>query len=474
MPIQRIRRIQDSVHGLMEFYGVESQIIDLLATPELQRLRRVRQLGLGLLVFPAAEHTRFAHALGSAFVAVRFGRELQHRSRAIFVDELAMDESSTRDLAIAALCHDLGHGPLSHAWEREIIGEGFPRDKWCQTLGLDAADPRINDLKWHEMVAHGLLAWTDGRLHRLLESIEPNLTLRIRNLLLGDYFLPYVPRLISSDVDVDRCDFIRRDAHQTGVAYGRYDLNWLISTSALGEAGDESAQGIVFGFDERKAVRVVEQFLIARRAMYDTVYHHKTVRCAEGMIAVFLKRIGSVVRRGVQMPTSDVIEPLMRVVGGQAVGPEDILRLDDFALSVLVETVAQTDRGDRTARDLAQRLRARHLFKQIRVSSDAATEFLKIDGARAQLYDLIAPHVHGCKPEYYLVEDVVAFSMMASKPRNKVYLVNGDGSAVAAADHPAFELYKSQKLRALRLFTVAEAREDIERHIAAMVSGHSG
>src|ERR1044071_5263979 len=244
MPLHQIRRIQDSVHGLMEFYGLESRIVDLLATPELQRLRRIRQLGLGLLVFPAAEHSRLAHSIGASFVAVRFGRELQHRTRSLFIDELAMDEAATRDLATAAL---------------------------CQALGLDWTDVRLHALKWHELVGQGLLAWEHGSLHRLLEADEAGLSRRIRELILGKYYLPYVPRLISGDVDVDRCDFVKRDAHQTGVAYGRYDLDWLISTATIGEAGDSTFGGVVVGFEERKAIRVVEQFLIARRAMYDTV-----------------------------------------------------------------------------------------------------------------------------------------------------------------------------------------------------------
>src|SRR5579863_6671524 len=125
MPKGPVQRIQDSVHGLMEFRGMETLVIDILRTPELQRLRRIRQLGLAHLVYPGAEHSRLVHSLGAAWLAIKFGRQLADTSRDFLVDSFCPGESATRDLAIAALCHDLGHGPLSHAWEREMVGEKY-------------------------------------------------------------------------------------------------------------------------------------------------------------------------------------------------------------------------------------------------------------------------------------------------------------------------------------------------------------
>ena len=103
-------------------------------------------------------------------------------------------------------------------------------------------------------------------------------------MLRGSHFVPYLPKLLSSDVDIDRADFVLRDAFQTGVAYGRFDLNWLISTCTIGET---ITNELVVGFDGTKALRAVEQLLIARRSLYRTVYFHKTVRSAEGMVAMF-------------------------------------------------------------------------------------------------------------------------------------------------------------------------------------------
>src|SRR5579862_3727203 len=134
MPKAGVQRIQDPVHGLMEFRGMETLVIDILRTPEIQRLRRVRQLGLAHLVFPGAEHSRLVHSLGAAWLAIRFGRQLAESSGSVLTDVLLPNSSSIRDLAIAALCHDLGHGPLSHAWEREVITSSWDYEAWAKKL----------------------------------------------------------------------------------------------------------------------------------------------------------------------------------------------------------------------------------------------------------------------------------------------------------------------------------------------------
>jgi HD superfamily phosphohydrolase len=118
----------------MEFRGMESFAIEALASPELQRLRRIRHLGLVHLVFPGAEHSRFAHSLGAAHVMSRFANSLADAR--YLPDSLKPDEGLVRDLVLAALCHDLGHGPLSHAWEQRIVKD-FDRDSWLLSLGVE-------------------------------------------------------------------------------------------------------------------------------------------------------------------------------------------------------------------------------------------------------------------------------------------------------------------------------------------------
>lgn len=194
------------------------------------------------------------------------------------MDTFCPTASAVRDLAIAALCHDLGHGPLSHAWEREMVGEKYDFDTWSRKLGIGENQRRyLRGAKWHELVGSALLLWPEGQLHRILERNETSSSERIRHMLRGRYYLQYLPGILSGDIDVDRADFLKRDTHQSGVAYGRYDLDWLVSTLTIGR---NDRGELVTGFDRRKSVRVVEQFLIARQALYETVYHHRTIRSA--------------------------------------------------------------------------------------------------------------------------------------------------------------------------------------------------
>ena len=464
MAARSVERVQDSVHGLMEFRGLEAVVVEVLRTPELQRLRRVRQLGMAHYVFPGAEHSRLTHSLGSAHLAIRFGNQLRIEAPKFFVPALVLDESAIADFALAALCHDLGHGPLSHAWEREVIGEDFDREQWSRALGLDSRDTLIQNKKWHEVVGQGLLAWPDGQLHRLLESHEVGTALRIRQMLGGEYYLPYLPRLLSGDIDVDRADFIMRDAHCTGVAYGRFDLNWLISTCTFGRASDMGGEWVV-GFEERKAVRVIEQFLIARRALYDTVYHHKTVRCIEGMVALLLRRLREVLEgdsaiRGV----SEFVEPMIDMMRGEALSPSKLMQVDDFYLSVLIDTIANDLIRDDVSVDLARRIQARDLFRQVPVESKRIGEFLAAPERREEMYEAIQPFVPGSS-EFYVIVDNSETKMFSEPLSECSLLVDSYGRASAIRDHPSLIGYRNGQAAQWRIFTVRQAVENVARVI---------
>lgn len=251
---------------------------------------------------------------------------------------------------MAALSHDLGHGPLSHAWEREVIGEQFDRARLLKTLEIpENVHPLLEGKPWHEITTAGLLLWSDGELHQLLEDYSQGSALRVVRLLHGNYWLEYLPRILSSEVDVDRADYLRRDTHQTGVAYGRYDLDWLVSTATVGETKDGEW---VVGFDSRKAPRVIEQFLVARIALYETVYCHKTVRAAEGMVKNMLRRLKETISAGGPVPKG----PFAKSISGDPLSQEEVLSLDDFSLFVLTQELPGIQGIDPIVKDLSQRI----------------------------------------------------------------------------------------------------------------------
>jgi uncharacterized protein len=457
MPKNRIERIQDNVHGLMEFQDTETLVIEVLHTPEIQRLRRIKQLGLVNLVFPGAEHSRFIHSLGTAHLAIQFAKQIRSRCHDDYSQFFIPNNEVIRDFAIAALCHDLGHGPLSHMWEREIIGENYNHVLWIKKFGLKEEDFSSKP-KWHELVGQALLAWEDGQLHKLLESHDKNFSERLRLLLRSRYFMPYIPNLLMGDIDVDRADYIKRDSLQTGVAYGNYDLGWLISTCTLGVL-DKSQ--LVIGFEEKKGLRVVEQFLEGRKALYDTVYHHKTVRSGEGMVGLFLKRLKDVLNKNSGFQgTNKFIEPIKKIVGNEALDIWELLNLDDYFLWSLVNS--QTNSPDLTLEDLSQRILSRTLFKQVNCSSEKIEKHLNKNG-ESKIIECIRPYCKG-EPEYYLVNEKKEFDTIQEKKGNWSYLINQYGEATPFVHHPILKNLIST-IKENRLFTLYEAAEDVKKMI---------
>lgn len=462
MPRYRIQRVQDSVHGLMEFHGMETIVIDVLRTPELQRLRRIRQLGLGHFVFPGAEHSRLVHSLGTSYLAAKFAKQIAYACEGFLDESFHPKSSEIRDIAIAALCHDLGHGPLSHAFEREIVGEAYDFDLWINKLGLTEIKADLRGSKWHEIIGHALLLWKDGQLHRLLEQSETGFSKRISSLLQGKYYLTYLPRLLNSDIDVDRADFLLRDTRQCGVTYGEYNLNWLISTCTIGKR----LSNLVIGFDKRKALRIVEQFLVARRALYETVYYHKTVRSAEGMVRLFLRRLKQILKDdSARLKVVDIVKPLVKVISGDALSPEEVLSLDDFSLWVLIENIAKQNNIDDTLTDLAQRIIARDLFKIVPCDHKKVNNFIRKNGGYEKIHNAIKPYCRG-KIDSYLHVDELKFSMFLEDNNHMSFFIDENRDATPIRDHESLriQLIPPQE-DIVRLYTLREAVDAVRKLI---------
>jgi len=439
---------------------METSVVEVLRAKELQRLRKIRQLGLAHLVFPGAEHSRLVHSLGAAYLAVRFARQLSHATSEFLIPTLRPSESSVRDLAVAALCHDLGHGPLSHVWEKNVIGEDFDRRAWANALGVDISDSDLQQRKWHELVGQALLAWPEGELHRILENQELNSSDRIRQLLMGHYYIPYLARLLSSDVDLDRADFLLRDAHQTGAVYGRFDLNWLLSTATVGET---PLGRLTVGFDSRKAPPVIEQFLVARRAMYHTVYLHKTVRAAEAMMSLLLKRLQLVMRERDLAVDSRLFAPFRKVIRGEPLSPPEVLGLDDYSLWVFIQQLSEAEGIDITVADLARRIVARDLFKLVPCAPKRLCAFIVQPGAYERLHHVLTAYTRG-DAQYYVYVDESSFEILCPDEQNWSYFVDSDTRrAYPIRDHERIQQYRRQPETLMRLFAPREAIEDIAK-----------
>src|SRR6185503_10463247 len=293
--------LRDPVHGSIGFdKDREKLVIDLINTREFQRLRRIRQLGALFLTFHGAEHTRFTHSLGVAYMARRIfdallaAGQVQQKGRAL---------ERTRLVAIvAALLHDLGHGPFSHLYEK--VFNDRRHEEWT---GL--------------IIKHG--RGEVGRLLRRAGMVEEVLGVYGRT-----YRPAFVSDLVSSQLDADRLDYLLRDSFMTGVAYGKYDLEWILTNLGLARRGGRDAE-LRLAINGLKGYHAAEQFVIGRYLMYQQVYYHKTSRSAEQMIRTALQRLvdahGETGRFPDPCPAS--IRRLIETRGNLPV--EDYLRLDD-------------------------------------------------------------------------------------------------------------------------------------------------
>jgi HD superfamily phosphohydrolase len=327
--------LRDPVHGLVTFEADEYSIIPkLIDTREVQRLRRIRQLGLTSLAYPGADHTRFAHAVGSAFVMTRFVRRLQGIHEALpFWQRLTTERA--RDAVSAALLHDLGHGPFSHLFE-EALPEAPRHEEWTSRILLDPST----------------------EVHRVLAESDPGLPARVNELVHGRHRLTYLARTVSGTFDVDRCDYLLRDAHATGVEYGTFDLEWLLQSLRFAEPGPEGeTPGLAI--DGAKGLPAIESFILARLFMFQQVYFHKASRASEWMMSKLLGRVCRLLADGTRLPgVPRAIEEIARE-GDAPIS--DYLDLDDYALWTAI--VAWRDSGDSIVRDFASRLFLRRLFK---------------------------------------------------------------------------------------------------------------
>jgi HD superfamily phosphohydrolase len=336
--------LRDPVHGLVAFEGTFERVVPpLLATREVQRLRNVRQLGFTSLVFPGAEHSRFSHCVGAAHVMVRLLARVRDVQGSL-PPELRLDAEAEADAVAAALLHDLGHGPFSHLFE-EVLPDARHHEAWTKDVLLDPSSD----------------------VHRALQAISRGMPERVTALLTGTHRLGYLSRSVSGTLDVDRCDYLLRDSHMTGVRYGIYDLDWVLRALSFGRvpelAGDNAW---VLAIEGRKGLPPIEGFFLARLFMYQQVYHHKATRAAEMLIRGVFLRVAELIREG--RPPAQTPSAVIAAVRGMPVTLGDYLCLDDVTLLAAFRTW-ESD-ADPILSDLVRRLAARKLPKTLPLPAD--------------------------------------------------------------------------------------------------------
>lgn len=309
--------VNDPIYG---FVSIPDELhFDIIEHPYFQRLRRIKQVSMTNMVYPSANHTRFAHSLGAMHLMHRAIQLLRSKGT-----EITEEEEQAASLAI--LLHDVGHGPFSHTLENSIV------------KGISHEEISLEIMKKFN-------ALNDGKLDMAIEIFTDRYPKRFLN------------KLISSQLDVDRLDYLKRDSFFTGVAEGNVNAERLLDMMEVVD------NGLAI---EAKGIYSVESFLVARRIMYWQVYMHKTVLSAEYTLMKILRR-AKILSQERTLPATPALSFFLKnqldfnEIPDKELAIEQFCRLDDF--DVMTAVKMWCDDEDRVLSELCKRLTSRHLFK---------------------------------------------------------------------------------------------------------------
>ena len=281
IPTNKLKIFNDPIYGFITIPN--TLIYDLIQHPYFQRLRRISQMGLTYLVYPGAHHTRFHHAIGCMHLMQKAVQTLKFKG-------VSISDEEENALYIAILLHDIGHGPFSHALENSIVEEVH-----------------------HEAISKLFMDF-------LNKEFEGKLSLAIQ-IFKGEYHRKFMLQLISSQLDMDRMDYLKRDSFYSGVAEGNINSDRLIQM--LNVVDD-------FLVMEEKGIYSIEKFLMARRLMYWQAYLHKTSVVAEMTLTKILKRAKELFTKGIELTCN---EPLLFFINNKITLENfDDKTLETFAL----------------------------------------------------------------------------------------------------------------------------------------------
>lgn len=380
------RIYRDPVHNIIRLSTDNREgelMLRLIDTPEFQRLRRIKQLGLGLYTYQGAEHSRFTHSLGAFHLMTRVLDRLAEKHH--------IDEQDRTAARASALLHDVGHGSFSHVMEKVL---GLHHETWTvKTVLSDATE-----------------------IGQTLASYSADLPGKVAAIINGKFQPSALAQLVSSQLDVDRMDYLLRDSLMTGAKYGIYDLEWIINALSIDEENDRV-------YVAARGLYAVEAYLQARYYMFRQVYFHRTLRSAEAVLRAILQRALKLLeeRKEVWHAPGSAFEKVLR---RESLTVTEYLEIDDSDVIFHVKQWQRSD--DEILADLSKRFTARRLFKAIDLDMPEAgrPEFLAT--ARACVVKA------GYDPDYYFIEDRASdvpyynyYTAEGAEPKSRIYVEDG-------------------------------------------------
>lgn len=380
------RIYRDPVHNIIRLRTETEEgrlMMRLIDASEFQRLRRIKQLGLGLYTYQGAEHSRFTHSLGAFHLMTRVLDRLSEKH--------SIDPGAQTAARAAALLHDVGHGSFSHVMEKVL---GFHHESWTVKV-VQSEETEVG---------------------RLLSSYSAALPTDVANIIEGKFQPAALAQLVSSQLDVDRMDYLLRDSLMTGAKYGVYDLEWIINALAIDEEGDRI-------YVAARGLYAVEEYLQARYYMFRQVYFHRTLRSAEAVLRSIFRRVLQLLEAGEEVwyAPGTAFE---KVVRHKTLSLAEHLEMDD---SDVIFHVKQWQRAaDPILNDLSRRFIGRRLFKAIDLDMPAPERADFLATARA-----CVEHA-GFDPNYYFIEDRASdvpyynyYTAEGIEPKTRIYVEDG-------------------------------------------------
>jgi len=300
----RYHVIKDPVHGTMQFTDIEDKWVKpFINSPHFQRLRHIKQLGMGDYIFPGSVHTRFNHSIGCCYV----GRQVGHK--------IGLADEERQLTMIACLLHDLGHGPFSHTFEDLFQQKLIRHEDWTPFF---LADYR-SEIFFEDYNRHNpRYTLTEAKFSQV-EAMIMHKPMAKR--VLAD--------IVSSQLDADRLDYLLRDSHFCGVAYGHYDFPWLLHCLAIVDSGQGERLGITY-----KGIGAVEHYLMARRLMIRNIYYSYKKLALEYLLVRLLSQLASVID---QAPYAELKKTRLGIL---------LDRVNAFNLALAGTTVSKTLKQD--------------------------------------------------------------------------------------------------------------------------------
>lgn len=376
---------RDSVHNIIRLKTDCAEgklLVRLIDTTEFQRLRRIKQLGLALFAYQAAEHSRFTHSLGALHLATRTLDKLKAKYE--------ISDEARVAVRVAALLHDIGHGAFSHVIET------------------------ILDFHHEQFTIEAVLS-EETEVGQVLHAFSPHLAENVADVIRGNFRPMALAQLVSSQLDVDRMDYLLRDSLMTGAKYGIYDMEWIIKSLEIDEENDRlyvSARGIF----------AVEDYLQARYYMFRQVYFHRTLRSAETVLRSLLRRALELFQAGKNVWFARGT-PFEKILRGEKLSLKEHLDLDDSDVMFHIKQWQKAD--DKILSDLSKRFLNRKLFKifDLDMPENERREFLEESRKLVEKA--------GFDSSYYFIEDRAGdvaynfYTTTGNEPKNLIYVEEG-------------------------------------------------